>query len=262
MSVGTPLTGTPPSAWLPVMARCTPAANCAGSPDCRTIIAAGALPRIAVTTARLSAARDGFCTNITTRPARSSFATSAAVIAPLSTRIAPEMVWPVRGPDACAQRSSRYRVTVPASLTSMSEAAGSNRVRISEYRWIHVPLSPAGLRPHRSYRPARYAAVFSSPGLGVLRPPIESCAITEIRWKTVAGVIDVAASRWCLSRVSGEIGPDGCDPPQAARATTASEMERRGCMGETPGSDGASRGRHGLVAVPMPGKLRIPGRLC
>src|SRR5687768_16552639 len=47
------------------------------------------------------------------------------------------------------------------------------------YRWMYVPESPPGLRPSRLHCAAMYEAVMSSPRLGVLRPSMESAAITS-----------------------------------------------------------------------------------
>ena len=72
-------------------------------------------------------------------------------------------------------------VTVVRPAITTALAAVSSCSRRMPYRCRKPPLSPPGLKPKCLNSPAMYAATFSSSGLGVLRPRIESSAMIAMR---------------------------------------------------------------------------------
>jgi len=74
-----------------------------------------------------------------------------------------------------------FSVTVVRPAITRALAAVSSCSWRMPYRCRKPPLSPPGLRPTRLNSPATYAATFSSSGLGVLRPRIESSARIPMR---------------------------------------------------------------------------------
>ena len=69
-----------------------------------------------------------------------------------------------------------------------------------EYLWRYPPSSPPGSRPYFSNSAPTHSEAMSSPGLGVFRPIMESCAMTPVFWKKSSSVMEetacVASTAW------------------------------------------------------------------